>query len=918
MTTAQKVSIKNIIQQKYDFGEITPDEYLDLMDEVDTLAKVGASKQDAMLALGLAQTSGTAATANQAAPASSGGFATQEDYIKAKKQKYQDYKNGLISGYAYAKWKKQNDPSLNGGAGAAGAASPGTTASVLDPGTMATQQAAVNVEKQLTKVYKKAQKELKEKLNQFTAAFQAKDALWQQKLAKGEVTQAQYDSWKQGQVFQSNIWKQKIDQVTGVLADANAEALQIINGEKMGVFAENANYTSYQIDQDAKMDISFAVYDEDAVGNLLQNQPELMPRKIINGKKDKAWNQKKIANAVAQSIIQGESLPKLAARIASETASDNNKAMMRYAHTALTGAQNAGRMHTMQRALGMGIKCKKCWLATLDGHTRDSHQALDGQVKPVNEPFQSPLGKIMYPGDPNAESQADVWNCRCTLTYEYEDFPNDPEFDTRRDNTTGETIQNMTYQEWKAAKEGSALNDLNAAKVELAKAQKDYIAGKVDESHVYHNIWKDDVTVADYPAKKGSIQAKRDYYKAEIDKIKNAQAAGESWATDEKLKEKKKLLSELNKFEKQGKLYEARQEALKKVQDIYRKVGYGQTAQAPQTAAPAKAPKKAKAAAGASGVASGQAAGQTGAGAQPAGKKGQFEPDAWDDRTKKAAVYYDSRVDADKPLRKELDALWGGLTEDEKYAVWEYTHNSNPMNKRLSGYGDTTNWSRSDFVGFGNTVWGLEDTWRGLPREMTKFGENGHPLFHKAIKDLTKAIDKSELGRDMWFKREGGPGDFAGMMEGGGFKFEQIFSLLDGTHSQAELDAALVGQRGKNNAFTSVGIAKDAIWGGNVWYNIYAPKGTKGIYAEPQSHYGQSMGGQDKIYKKGSAYSGVGSEAEVIMQRGTEYRILAVRQKLNRWGSPSYEVDMEVVGQPDYFVHGDEDTYNDGKTRHKK
>ena len=299
-------------------------------------------------------------------------------------------------------------------------------------------------------------------------------------------------------------------------------------------------------------------------------------------------------------------------------------------------------------------------------------------------------------------------------------------------------------------------------------------------------------------------------------------------------------------------------------------------------------------------------------------QKGQFAPDAWDAKKKKAAVYYEHKKDADKVLRKELDGLWDNLTEDEKYAVWEYTANSNPINKRLSGYGDTRDWSRKDFVGFGNSVWGLEDTWRYLPRDMEKFGKDGHSLYHKAITKLTTAIEKSKLDRDMWFKRQGGAGDFAGMMEGGGFKFEQVFKMLDGNHSQADLDKAFVGQRGKNNAFTSVGIAKDARWTGNIWYNIYAPNGTMGIYAEPQSHYGDSMGGRDKIYKKGSGYTSVGNEAEVIMQRGTEYRILAIRQKFDGFGDPEYEVDMEIVAQPDYFQYGDEDTYNSGKTRHKK
>lgn len=914
-----------------------------------------------------------------AAPAAPAGL-TQAEYEVLKKQKYADYKAGKITNYAYIQWKKKNDPSLNGGTTASNTQSaspmtfdewgaigtqitqefangkitekqynelnnklnefywgknkksaqevkqalglststPPAAAAVPDPGQAATDKAVAEVEKRLRKTYKQAYNEITQKMTEWSKAFADKDSEMQGKVASGEITQAQYDSWLQGQVLAGDLWKKKLDQVSGVLLAANQQAMEIVNGQKLGVFAENANYQSYQLTQDTKLDLSFAVYDADAVAKLVKDRPELLPRKQVNGKKDKAWNQTKMANIAAQAIIQGESIPQIARRIANETASDNMKAMVRYARTAMTSAQNAGRMETLHRAKGMGIQCKKVWLATLDRRTRDSHRNLDGQVRDIDEPFDSDFGKIMFPGDPEGHP-GDVYNCRCTLTYQYEDYPVDPANNQRYDQESGQLVEDMTYNEWSAAKQASKINSLNFAKVTLAEAQKAVIKHKIKEDKVYSDLWKDDVTLADYPAKAASIDAKRDYYTAEIEKLNNAIANGQSWAKPEKVKELEKKRKLLNEFELNGQILQKRNEALKALQDLYDQVGYQKTATAPVVPGALKKPaKKASTGAAAGGGTSGQAAATAGSAGQAAAKAGQFAPDAWDAKTKKAAKYYAHKNDADKVLRPELDALWDNLTETQKYAVWEYTANSNPINKRLSGYGDTDDWSRDDFVGFGKTVWGLEDRWRYLPSGMAKFGENGHSKYHKAITELTNAIEKSSLGRDMWFKRQGGPGDFAGMMEGGGFKFEQIFKLLDGTHSQSELNAALVGQRGKNNAFTSVGIAKDARWSGNIWYNIYAPKGTKGIYAEPQSHYGNSMGGRDVIYKKGSSYSSIGSEAEVIMQRGTEYRILAIRQKVDRRGNPEYEVDMEIVAQPDYFAHGDEDTYNNGKTRHKK
>lgn len=57
------------------------------------------------------------------------------------------------------------------------------------------------------------------------------------------------------------------------------------------------------------------------------------------------------------------------------------------------------------------------WIYTHDNLTRDAHLAIP-DMNPdgvgLNEPFESPLGPIMYPGDEDAEA-ANVINCRCAL-----------------------------------------------------------------------------------------------------------------------------------------------------------------------------------------------------------------------------------------------------------------------------------------------------------------------------------------------------------------------------------------------------------------------------------------------------------------------------------------------------------------------
>ena len=207
--------------------------------------------------------------------------------------------------------------------------------------------------------------------------------------------------------------------------------------------------------------MSFTVYDSATVTKLLHEHPELLPRKVVNGVKDRAWNRIKIANAITQGIIQGESVDQIAERLARELRSTNFNKMRMFARTAMTGAQNAGRQKQMEDAVEKGIDIKKQWIATLDDRTRDTHQHLDGQTVAVDESFhvmtKTGEEKIRYPGDPNAEP-ALVYNCRCTMKSVFE--VTEGQKRTRRayrwvnGHRESYLVQDMTYDEWKKWKEG--------------------------------------------------------------------------------------------------------------------------------------------------------------------------------------------------------------------------------------------------------------------------------------------------------------------------------------------------------------------------------------------------------------------------------------------------------------------------------
>ena len=90
-------------------------------------------------------------------------------------------------------------------------------------------------------------------------------------------------------------------------------------------------------------------------------------------------------------------------------------------------------------------------------------------------------------------------------------------------------------------------------------------------------------------------------------------------------------------------------------------------------------------------------------------------------------------------------------------------------------------------------------------------------------------------------------------------------------------------------AFMSTGTAKGTGFGGGVVFNIYAPSGTKMLYCEPFSHYGN---GAKKNWDGKSKQTSFGYESEMLIQRGSSFRVIKVEKSGNRW-----YIDMEVVGQ---------------------
>lgn len=319
-------------------------------------------------------------------------------------------------------------------------------------GSSSAQLAQMRMAAKISKIYAQAYQEIDQKLADHTAKFKAQDAQMVADAKAGKISWKQYHAWKKKEVFTGKHFERVKKQIDDQITKANGTAVRIINGERKAVFQDNANVAMYQIDKDFNYGISFNLIDSATLTRLLEDDHDLLPDVYIDDEKTIKWDGKVINSSIVQSIIQGETIPETAARIAQNVVGTNQKSAVRVARTAMTSAQNAGRIQAMHSAQDLGIDVEKLWIATLDNRTRDAHQNLDGQTAKVDSAFESDLGPIMFPGDPNADP-ANVWNCRCALGWEYPKYRN--QYDTRaaRDED-GNTIEipDMTYREWEALK----------------------------------------------------------------------------------------------------------------------------------------------------------------------------------------------------------------------------------------------------------------------------------------------------------------------------------------------------------------------------------------------------------------------------------------------------------------------------------
>lgn len=225
----------------------------------------------------------------------------------------------------------------------------------------------------------------------------------------------------------------------------------------------------------------------------------------------------------------------------------------------------------------------------------------------------------------------------------------------------------------------------------------------------------------------------------------------------------------------------------------------------------------------------------------------QFGDDAYTQKRKDTAMWAKNTKDADDRLRDKCGEVWRAASAKEKDAIFGYTESYSNINEPLRGM-----------------------TYIGTAAK-TKQGLDRIPL-------IESIINKSVYDFDMWLQR----GDTMIALKKFGLK---NFA----TATDAEI-YALKGKEGVEGAYWSAGVAKGMGFSSKpVIFNIYAPRGTKAMYCEPFSRYGNGAGRSWDGFAKQTSF---GTESEILIQRGTKFRITKVEKSGGKW-----YIDVEIIEQ---------------------
>lgn len=261
------------------------------------------------------------------------------------------------------------------------------------------QQTQLNAEKKvirlLERVYEQAKKDCEQKIRELSARTDMENL--------------------QSVIYQKQYQQMLVDQLESILYDLQEGQFTNIADYLQESYVNGFTGVYYDIGKVTGIPVVMPIR-QDQVVKAVQTDSKLSTSLYNKLGEDVTYLKKSIRAELSRGIASGSTWNQMAVHIAKGMNSPFRKAYnnaIRIARTEGHRIQNEAALDAQDEAKKKGANVVKQWDATLDDRTRPDHQAADGQIREIDEPFDVGGEKMKAPGV--GGSAKNVCNCRCCL-----------------------------------------------------------------------------------------------------------------------------------------------------------------------------------------------------------------------------------------------------------------------------------------------------------------------------------------------------------------------------------------------------------------------------------------------------------------------------------------------------------------------
>lgn len=258
-------------------------------------------------------------------------------------------------------------------------------------------------------------------------------------LATDAEEKAKFLSMQQSKIYQKQYQDAMKKQIGSVLDNMQVEEFKTVSEYLQKCYEDGFVGTMFDL-QGQGIPLCFPM-DQEAMVRAVQLDSPIREGMYQHFGENVKMLKKHITAQVSRGIATGMSYQQIAQQISQRMIGTYKHPggslyyAMRIARTEGHRIQVQGAMDACYKAKDRGADVVKQWDATLDSRTRESHVAVDGEIRELDEKFSNGL---MFPGDPSGGA-AEVCNCRCALLQRARWALDD--YFTKMDNESGELVE---------------------------------------------------------------------------------------------------------------------------------------------------------------------------------------------------------------------------------------------------------------------------------------------------------------------------------------------------------------------------------------------------------------------------------------------------------------------------------------------